>query len=54
MKRMTKFEMAMAIREINAWNPMVIYWDKFTWAEVKDEYDRVMAREEARKEARNK
>ncbi len=28
MKRMTKFEMAMAIREIDAWNPMVIYWDK--------------------------
>lgn len=45
---MTKFEMAMAIREINAWNPMVICWGKFTWAEVKDEYDRVMAREEAR------
>lgn len=48
MKRMTKFEMTMAIREINAWNPMVIYPSKFTWAEVKAEYDRVMARKEAR------
>ena len=48
MKRMTKFEMAKAIERINPWNPMVIYWDKFTWVEVKDEYDSVMARKEAR------
>lgn len=48
MKRMTKFEMAKAIEMVKPWNPMVIYWDKFTWAEVKEEYDRVIAREEAR------
>ena len=48
MKRMTKFEMAKAIERIKSCNPMVIYWDKFTWAEVKEEYDRVIAREEAR------
>lgn len=48
MKRMTKFEMAKAIERIKPWNPVVIYWDKFTWPEVKEEYNRVVAREEAR------
>lgn len=45
---MTKFEMARAIERINPHNPMVIYWDSFTWEEVKEAYDRVIAREEAR------
>lgn len=44
MKRMTKIEMANEIAKVNPWNPMTIYWDKFTWVEVKEEYDRVMAK----------
>lgn len=54
MKRMTKFGMAQEIGKVRPWNPMTVYWDRFTWAEVKEEYDRVIAREEARKEARSK
>ena len=44
MKRMTKIEMANEIAKVDTWNPMTIYWDKFTRSEVKEEYDRVMAR----------